>query len=174
MKLGCQFHIIAGGGPMDGGNENRRGATPSRKIVLIDIENMLFGAHERSGDVRPWEILCLAEARRPTDMIIVGCNPQLAFLAKEHFPQARIVTGHGKNGADQALIETLDMTHVAERFTELCIVSGDHAFASIAHAARKAGLRVRVVGPHLGLSTELRVQADTAVLLPEIREGKAA
>jgi len=57
--------------------------------------------------------------------------------------------------------------HTAERYSELCIVSGDHAFGNLALAARRAGMNVRVVAPHAGLSTALRVYADTAVLLPE-------
>jgi len=100
-------------------------------------------------------------------MLIVGCNPHLAFLANEHFPGAKIVTGKGKDGADQALIDAVDADHAADRYSELCIVSGDHAFGEVAHAARRAGLRVRVVAPHAGLSTALRVYADTTVILPE-------
>jgi len=151
---------------MDAEHEDRR-ADSSRKIVLIDLENMLFGHHTEGGADRSAEILELAEARRPNDMLIVGCNPHLAFLANEHFPGAQIVTGKGKDGADQALIEAIDATHAAGRYSELCIVSGDHAFCEIAHSARKVGLSVRVVAPHAGLSTALRVYADTAVVLPE-------
>lgn len=145
-----------------------RRADGSRKIVLIDLENMLFGTHADDNRTdRSAEILELAQARRPHDMLIVGCNPQLAFLANEHFPGAKIVTGKGKDGADQALIEAIDASHAANRYSELCIVSGDHAFCEVAHAARKAGLSVRVVAPHAGLSTALRVYADTAVVLPQ-------
>lgn len=147
------------------GNDRRTGS--SRKIVLIDLENVLFGNHTEGGPDRSVEILDLAQARRPDDMLIVGCNPHLAFLADEHFHGAKIVTRKGKDGADQALIEAIDTSHVAERYDELCIVSGDHAFCEIAYAARKAGLTVRVVAPHAGLSTALRVYADTAVVLPE-------
>lgn len=140
----------------------------SRKIVLIDLENMMFGQH--ASDLRTdrsAEILELAQARRPGDMLVVGCNPRLAFLAQEYFPGAQIVTGKGKNGADQALAQAIDTDHAADRYSELCIVSGDHAFGEIAAAARRAGLQVRVVAPHAGLSLALRVYADTAVVLPE-------
>lgn len=151
--------------------DRRKRNDGSRKIVLIDLENMLFGHHQGSDAQRrpdrSAEILSLAQARRPGDMLIVGCNPHLAFLANEHFPGAKIVTGKGKDGADQALIDAVDATHAADRYSELCIVSGDHAFSEIAHAARRAGLRVRVVAPHAGLSTALRVYADTTVILPE-------
>lgn len=148
--------------------QHDRRADGSRKIVLIDMENMLFGSHAEGNRVdRSVEILELAEARRPHDMLIVGCNPHLAFLASEHFPGAKIVTGKGKDGADQALIDAIDASHAAGRYDELVIVSGDHAFCEVAHEARKVGLTVRVVAPHAGMSTALRVYADTAVILPE-------
>ncbi len=153
---------------MESEAQRDRRAHSSRKIVLIDLENMLFGTHTDGNRTdRSTEILELAQARRPNDMLIVGCNPHLAFLANEHFPGAKIVTGKGKDGADQALIDAIDASHAAGRYSELCIVSGDHAFCEIAHAARKVGLTVRVVAPHAGLSTALRVYADTAVILPE-------
>ena len=110
---------------MEGTQEDRR-RPGSRKIVLIDLENMLFGQHADGNRTdRSVEILELAEARRPHDMLIVGCNPNLAFLANTHFPGAQIVTGKGKDGADQALIAAIDASHAAERYSELCIVSGD-------------------------------------------------
>lgn len=145
----------------------------SRKIVLIDLENMLFGDHEShlaQSNQSGAQILSLAEARRPTDQLIVGCNPQLAFVAKDLFPTARIVTGKGKDGADLALVATIDLDHAATRFSELCIVSGDHAFTELARYARRAGLAVRVVAPHAGLSTELRLQANMSILLPQAPE----
>ena len=152
---------------------DRRGST-SRKIVLIDLENMLFGDHKGSETEQPRdrsaEILDLAQARRPGDSVIVGCNPHLVFLADELFPGSQIVTGKGKDGADHALIEALDLGRAIERYNELCIVSGDHLFCEVAHPAHQAGLVVRIVAPHAGLSTALRVYADTAVFLPEEAE----
>lgn len=142
----------------------------SRKIVLIDLENMLFGDHESAAAQSRQsseQILSLAEARRPTDHLIVGCNPHLAFVAKDLFPAAKIVTGKGKDGADLALVATIDLEHAASRFSELCIVSGDHAFSELAREARIHGLEVRVVAPHAGLSTALRLQANMSILLPE-------
>lgn len=149
------------------GSEKRRERT--RKIVLIDLENMLFGdhhAHDGSLDISTETILALAEARRPTDHLIVGCNPQLAFQARELFPAASIVTGRGKDGADRALLESLDLGHAAERFDELCIVSGDHAFTGLARKSRLEGMAVRVVAPHAGLSTALRLQANLSIFVP--------
>ena len=148
--------------------------TTARKLVLVDFENMLSGHHERDGAVEkgpdPEQLLTLAQARRPNDQVIVGCNPKLVFAIRELFPGARIVTGYGADGADLALVESVDFESASGRFEELCIVSGDHIFAPVAVDARRAGLRVRVVGPKFGLSTMLRARADTAVLLPEWHE----
>ncbi len=143
----------------------------SRKLVLVDLENILFGAHQTASDLevsdRSAAIRTLAEARRPTDQLIVGCNPHLAFAARAACPHARLVTRIGADGADSALIDQLDTRHAADRFTELCIVSGDHAFADVALEARRAGLSVRVIAPRFGLSLALRHHADLALMLPE-------
>ena len=142
----------------------------SRKLVVVDLENVLFGRHDGLSqtfiDETRAKILSLSEARRPVDQFLVGCNPQLAFAARDAFPKAQLITRTGTNGADRALVEHLDAIHAAARFTELCIVSGDHEFAELARDARLAGLVVRVVAPSHGLSTELRLQATAAVLLP--------
>jgi hypothetical protein len=142
----------------------------SRKLVVVDFENVLFGRHEGLSrtfiDETREKIVSLAEARRPIDQFLVGCNPQLAFAARDAFPTAQLITRTGTNGADRALVEHLDAIHAAARFTELCIVSGDHEFAGLARDARLAGLVVRVVAPSHGLSTALRLQATASVLLP--------
>lgn len=144
----------------------------SRKIVIVDIENVLDGHHEMitSDDLveRAVEILRAAQARRPEDQVIVGCNPTLAFSAVAAFPGAQLVVGKGTDGADLALIQKFDPATAASRFTELCIVSGDHAFAPIARASAIAGLPVRLVVPHGGLSAALSAQSDLTVTLPEL------
>lgn len=149
--------------------------TPNRKLVVVDLENVLFGVHEQlvGADLQSQTelILDLAQARRLDDQLIVGCNPHLAFAAKAAFPRAQLLTRKGADGADRALIEHLDIAHVAARYRELCIVSGDHAFADLAHEARFNGLMTRVVAPHQGLSAALRLQADVAVRLPKPAGG---
>jgi len=139
--------------------------------VLVDLENVLFGTHESLLSPEVTEqaatILSTAQARRPTDQLVVGCNPRLVFAARAAFPRAQLLTRIGADGADNALIESLDIDRAAERFAELCIVSGDHAFAEIAHLARRAGLAVRVVAPRFGLSGSLRIQANVTVMLPD-------
>ncbi len=148
---------------------------PNRKLVVVDLENVLFGVHENLDErviaEQTESILRLAEARRTDDQLVVGCNPRLAFAARRAFPRAQLLTRKGADGADLALIEHIDAVHAASRFAELCIVSGDHAFAELAHAARWHGLSTRVVAPHHGLSAALRLQADVSIRLPRPDEG---
>lgn len=143
----------------------------SRKIVLVDIENVLDGLHATAStdDIvrRAVQILATAEARRPSDQVIVGCNPQLAFAAASAFPGAQIVVGRGHDGADNALIHKFDADIAASRFTELCIVSGDHAFATIASAATSRDLSTRVIASQ-GTSGLLRVHATHHLSLPQL------
>ena len=94
------------------GVEDRRGKA-NRKVVLIDLEDMLFGEQDghdlaRSED-RSAEILDLSQARRPTDRIVVGCSAHLVFLANSLFPSAQVVSTQGADGSSLALIEALDL-----------------------------------------------------------------
>ena len=136
----------------------------SRKLVLVDLENVLFGRHETTDlsvlRERSSELQALAQARRSEDQLLVGCNPQLVFAARGAFPRAKIVVGKGADGADRALLDAFDLDVAFRRFSEVCIVSGDHAFADLAYEVRQAGLDLRVLAPksvsytHLTLPTK--------------------
>jgi len=149
----------------------------SRKIVLVDIENVLDGLHATASTDeivrRAVQILGVAEARRPSDQIIVGCNPQLAFAAAAAFPGAQIVVGRGQDGADNALIHKFDPDIATDRFTELCIVSGDHAFATIVRAAATRDLTTRVIASQ-GVSSLLRTSATRSLILPQLDSAEPA
>lgn len=61
-----------------------------------------------------------------------------------------VVGADGSNGADRALLEAIDPRRVARRYDELVIMSGDHAFADLAHHANGLGLQVHVVTTRRG------------------------
>lgn len=140
-----------------------------RKLVLVDLENLLFGEHEEEDlpilNTRSRQIRDLAQARRDEDQLVIGCNPHLAFAARSAFPRAKIVVGSGPDGADNALLRSFDLSVAQRRFHEVCIVSGDHAFADLAQQVRLGGLGVRIVAPKFGLSDQLRLQATKTILL---------
>ena len=61
------------------------------------------------------------------------------FHAKNSWPQARVVLGVGRDGADHALLDVLDHEDVGARFSRVVIVSGDGIFANAAaELARQA------------------------------------
>ncbi len=155
-----------------GAGDDRRNDAP-RSFVVIDLENLLHGKHRTLDPAaigaQAAQILAAAHGRRPGDHLLVGCNPHLAFSAKDTFPSARLVVGRGADGADRALLDAIDDAVIDRQFSGLSIVSGDHAFAELAIRTRARGLPVRVVAPRHGLSAALRLAADvTAMISPPV------
>ena len=89
MGQGREFHILTAGSSSTAvlDADKRRSESATRKIVIVDLENTMFGDHVDSPQDRSTEILALAEARRPTDMVIVGCNPHLCLLYTSPSPR---------------------------------------------------------------------------------------
>jgi hypothetical protein len=91
-------------------------------------------------------------------------------------PSARHILGRGISGADRALVDVLHQEHVAERFVEVVIVSGDGIFADVAAELGQQGVVVTVVARQGSLSARLRLAATRIVLLPDFAPplGEAA
>lgn len=54
-------------------------------------------------------------------------------------PGLRILVRDGRDGADEALIDMVDVEHLAKRFERLVIASGDGKFADVTAAAQCGG-----------------------------------
>jgi hypothetical protein len=65
------------------------------------------------------------------------------FVSPAHGIQRRV--RGGVDGPDLALLDAYDLPHAADRFDELVIGSGDHAFTDLAIAACNLGLRTHQV-----------------------------
>ena len=81
-----------------------------------------------------------------------------------------VIGADAPDGADRALLGAIDLYRVARDFDELVIVSGDHAFASLARRAKRFGLSVQVVttehqDQRSMLSRELAAAADVHTLV---------
>lgn len=111
---------------------------------------------------------------RPTDLVAVGVDKMRMFDADREFPGCQLRVGSGPSGGELALIEDLDITHIATRFNGLTIGSGDGEFTDTAIAARAAGLRVRVASWRNRLSSRLGCAADEIVLLDNFEAHPAA
>lgn len=127
---------------------------PLRRIHLIDIENLAGGAGVGPDEFRRvWHVYRHhAAGARPGDHIVVAAS---RFAARD---AALALVGEpiqwrwrdGKDGAEIALIEHIDLAHAARRFGTIVVASGDHAFAPLMREAR-----------HLGMATQLVVGRGT-------------
>lgn len=150
---------------------------PSRKrrYVLFDVENPTCGAKATGEELSElWAILKRqAPGIASHDHVVAGASRSVARKYRN------VISGHNvkwvvgadaPDGADRALLAAIDLRRVARRYDELVIISGDHAFAELAHRARTFGLTVQVVTAQHPeersmLSRELAAAADTRTLV---------
>lgn len=129
-----------------------------RSLHLIDIENLL-GMPPVLATVDDFieAAACYLERVQagPEDQYIVACDVTNAFEARAAFPGARLVFGRGPDGADRALIDAVDVDHVATRFDRVYLGSGDCAFTWLCYELEDKGLDVTVVSLSRGLSRRL-------------------
>ncbi len=118
-----------------------------RRVVLVDIENIVGGSDCPIEDVRAaFDQLDLVVETEDTDLVFVAAAPRLAMSCGFVRPQAKVWCAHGTDGAELRLMNEVSVAFVADRADVLVIASGDHRFVDYAAAAREAGVSVRVVG----------------------------
>ena len=138
----------------------------TRRLVLVDIENMIGGA-VRDSDSVVWakqQFDYLVDLR-PGDHVVVGTSHIGLLETACNWPHARYVMRSGRDGADLALLEVLD-EDVAARFGQVVIVSGDGIFTQKVADLASRGLRVTVVAHPDGLATRLRLATHHITYLP--------
>jgi len=140
----------------------------SRRFVALDIENINGGAvgHALLADAA-WRDVATAIDLVEDEHVVIGVGPSSLLAAGTSHPGARLVMGRGPSGADHALIEVLSDEHVAERFDEIVIASGDGIFADVAARLALEGAKVTIVARVGHLSTRLRLAAGSVVLLAD-------
>jgi hypothetical protein len=136
---------------------------PGRTLHLIDIENLAGADRELADLLAAGRAYFQAVQRRPGDHVVVGCDRTLMLAARIAFPGARIVAGHGPDGADRALIGCERRDDIARRYDRVVIGSGDHVFCELAADLRRRGLAVCVVARHESLSRDLRRVAGLVI-----------
>lgn len=147
-------------------NTHRR-LTPSRRLVLVDIENIVGGRINYSGAAM-WARKTLHSKLRLTheDLVIVATSyDQDLFNVYRDWPGPRGIFRSGEDGADLALLAELDDTKYLARFDEIVLVSGDHIFLDRVVELGQLGIRVTVVAPRGCLAKRLRMAAATVVTL---------
>lgn len=140
-----------------------------RTLHIIDIEN-LVGTEHAEGDRHAFEHALadysLAANMNPDDPVMLGCHPGLLFVAQQTLGRrGRILTGHGADGADRALLDAADPVFISNRFHLVSIGSGDHAFVPLTEHLINSGVRVTVVGRRGRTAAALTEAATTFVPL---------
>jgi hypothetical protein len=121
--------------------------TPNRSFHVLDVENELSGGNFAESDV--------ARLRRVWNIVVEPADQDLYFLATGTRTAAAIAFGwpsatkevrEGKDGADEAIIEHLDVDYVSARFDHVFLGTGDHRMQPKAKALIEAGVKVTIVG----------------------------
>lgn len=134
---------------------------PRRALHLLDVENLTSGCITTVTVTRLWAVYDELVGVTRQDQVIVAVADRNALTTWYTLPPGirRVVAGSGPDAADRALTACVDITHAAERFTDLVIGSADHHFATLARSARLAGLDVVQVLPG-GAFTSARLHRE--------------
>ena len=144
-----------------------------RKLVVVDIENVVgTGMLTKETVARHMRHIASKCHLSDKDILVIGVShSKNAFVVALQVPNARIVLRNGKDGADLALKTVLRKERVEERFQEVVIVSGDHAFAEEAQALENKGTHVTIVARRRTLSRKLAHSASRLLRLRYRREN---
>lgn len=138
-----------------------------RRIVLVDIENVVGG----SAEVHDYVAWARAAVERlvsvhPGDLVVIGCGPDGLLDLGCTWTHVRYVVRSGPDGADLALLDVLK-ENIARRFTEIVLVSGDGIFADVVAGFAAQGVHTTVIAHRDGLSRRLELAASSVVFLPD-------
>jgi len=117
-----------------------------RALHVVDVENEIM-----SGSFGLQDVQRLHSAWDATVKPNIGDQYFLATGAHTKrelafgWQDARPVFRAGKDGADDAIIEFLDVDYVAKRFTHVNIGTGDHKLQPVAKKLIEAGVVVTIV-----------------------------
>lgn len=141
-------------------------ATIRRRIVLIDIENIVGGGVSLPRQVHGAQA-AIAAAIGPCDqdhVVVAYGRFGVDVVGFEWAGPRRLVFCGGSNGADLELLDILESEGVGDRFEEVVVVSGDGIFADV---VALLGLRtdVTVVSRPESCSRRLRMAAKHALSL---------
>ena len=146
----------------------RGGAGGDRALHLIDLEN-LCGAGSTTTEDAARVLAAYVDAVKigPADSIHIGVAHHMATAVMPVlcvFP-GRLHVRSGRDGAETALLESIDLVHISTRFSRLIIASADRTFTEAADEARRLGMTVWQVTGRGGLSRELSRVTDLRMRL---------
>lgn len=143
-------------------------STAARRLFVIDIENLCGKAILNEDDIHAAQRFVTAEFKPSNhDLIVIGTSHTSNFMnAGMAWRGARQVIGRGHDGADLALLSSIDEYDV-ESFEEIVIMSGDGIFAEAVDEIASRGVIVTVVSIGCSLSKKLAHVAPRVHLVDE-------
>lgn len=137
-----------------------------RRLVAVDIENVVGGAvHTRAEAV--WARTQIEEVMdlNGDEHVVIGTSHIGLLESGLAWSGKRYVVRSGCDGADLALLDVLEQEHIAERFDEVFLVSGDGIFTDVVVDLISAGVKVSVFAHRETLSKRLGLAATEVVWL---------
>lgn len=148
---------------------DRRTAT-GPKLVVVDLESVF---EDWLGPVPASELLVrsvlirtLAEARRENDVYLIGCSLELAWVARDIFPNSAVFVESDDPEEENDLSGQFLDYEKTGGFDELVIVSTDQRFLEVAELFKADGRSVRVLTDRASGETVLNGEADLTLYLP--------
>lgn len=141
---------------------------PTRRLILIDIENLVGGGITMASQVHAAQAaIGAAIGTREGDQIVLACGQSSASLVGfEWEGPRRFRFRRGIDGADLELLDVLESEQVGERFTEVLLASGDGIFTdAVSWLAYTSGTEVTVVSRPEACSRSLRMAAKNIIYL---------
>ena len=153
---------------MESANRRRKRPLRGRRLVVVDIENVVGGAVKDVEQARSARIgVALTVDLQCDDQAVVGTSHIGLMPAGLGWPGARLVMQSGPDGADLALLEVLTTERLEQRFDEVVLVSGDGIFADAVACLAGHGVSVTVVSRINACSKRLRMAATRTLFLDQ-------
>jgi hypothetical protein len=145
-----------------------------RRLVLVDIENMVGGACTTGSAARQARDAVAATGQiGVTDHVVIGTSHIGLISVGTNWDRARYVVRSGRDGADLALLEVI-AENVATRFESVVLASGDKIFASAVADLAAAGVATTVIGRRGHIARALHQAAARVIYLDHTPDARAA
>lgn len=133
----------------------------SRRIILLDIENFNGNPVTTPAQAR-WCRRTLEHwlSIQPGEQVVIAADVTTVTNIHQAWPEARILAGYNKNGADLRLLKVMG-EDLSKRFSDMTLVSGDRIFAEKISELAGQGLPTHVYAHAASVSKRLRFAATT-------------
>ncbi len=118
-----------------------------RTLHLLDVENLVENELSTQSVIAMWNKFVAAVDPRWDDLSTVAVARRHAATTFFALPPGvrRVIGPNGPDGADLALIDSIDIDWAVRNFGRVVIGSGDHIFAPLARQLGARGMQVLLV-----------------------------